>query len=71
MGDLRCLKTLDEETWLFHLRHGDYSRWCRGAIKDNYLADEVERIERRSDLTPWQTRQLVKMLIEARYTLPE
>jgi hypothetical protein len=47
------------------------TRWCRAAIKDNYLADEVERIERRSDLAPWQTRQLVKALIEARYTLPE
>jgi HAD superfamily hydrolase (TIGR01484 family) len=62
---------IDEETWLFHLCRGDYSRWCRGAIKDDYLADEVERIERRGDLAPWQTRQLVKALIEARYTLPE
>ena len=62
---------IGEETWLFHLRRGDYSRWCRTAIKDNYLADEVERIERRNDLAPGQTRQLVKALIEARYTLPE
>jgi hypothetical protein len=34
---------IDEQTWLFHLRRGDYSRWFRGAIKDPHLADEAER----------------------------
>lgn len=62
---------VDEETWLFHLRRGDYSRWFRGAVKDNYLADQAERIERRPDLQPTETRNLICSLIEARYTLPE
>ena len=62
---------VDEETWLFHLRRGDYSRWFRGAVKDKYLADQVERIEQRQDLRPSETRQLIRSLIEARYTLPE
>jgi hypothetical protein len=62
---------IDEETWLFHLRRGDYSRWFRSAVKDNYLADEAARIEQRQDLSPWETRKLIRSLIKARYTLPE
>lgn len=62
---------VDEETWLFHLRRGDYSRWFRAAVKDPYLADHAERIEQRRDLQPAETRKLIRNLIEARYTLPE
>ncbi len=62
---------IDEETWLFHLRRGDYSRWFRAAVKDSYLADQTERIEQRQDLQPAETRKLIRSLIEARYTLPE
>lgn len=62
---------IDEETWLFHLRRGDYSRWFRDAVKDRYLADQTERIEQRSDLQPLETRKLIRRFIDARYTLPE
>ncbi|HUW25904.1 MAG TPA: HAD family hydrolase [Gallionella sp.] len=62
---------IDEATWMYHLNRGDYSRWFRDAIKDDYLADEMERIERRTDLEPWQTRQMIQELVNARYTLPE
>jgi energy-coupling factor transporter ATP-binding protein EcfA2 len=62
---------IDESTWMYHLRRGDYSRWFRHAIKDDHLADETERIERRPDLEPWQTRQMIRELVDVRYTLPE
>jgi hypothetical protein len=62
---------IDEETWLFHLYRGDYSRWFRDAVKDAYLADQTERIEQRQDLQPGETRDLIRSFIEARYTLPE
>jgi HAD superfamily hydrolase (TIGR01484 family) len=62
---------IDEETWMFHLRRGDYSRWCRSAVNDRYLAEQVERIEHRQDLQPDETRKLIRSLIEGRYTLPE
>lgn len=62
---------INEETWLFHLHRGDYSKWFRDSIKDTYLADQMERIERRANLRPEETRKLVRGLIESRYTLPE
>jgi len=62
---------IDEETWLFHLYRGDYSTWFREAIKDPYLADQTERVERRSNLLPIESRTLIRSLIDTRYTLPE
>lgn len=62
---------IDESTWMYHLRRGDYSRWFRHAIKDDHLADETERLEHRADLEPWQTRQMIEELVQTRYTLPE
>jgi hydroxymethylpyrimidine pyrophosphatase-like HAD family hydrolase len=62
---------IDDETWLFHLRNGDYSTWFREAVKDPYLADQTERIEHRRDLQPAETRDLIVSFIEGRYTLPE
>jgi GTPase SAR1 family protein len=62
---------IGEETWQFHLRRGDFSRWFRASVKDDYLADQVERIEQRQDLSLLETRGLIRGLIESRYTLPE
>jgi hypothetical protein len=62
---------IDEASWMFHLRRGDYSRWFRGAVKDSYLAEQAERIEKRTDLHPVETRRLIRSMIEARYTLPD
>jgi HAD superfamily hydrolase (TIGR01484 family) len=62
---------IDEKTWLFHLHRGDYSRWFRGAVKDRYLADQAEQIERRQDLSGRETRELIRSLVASRYTLPE
>jgi hypothetical protein len=62
---------VDDETWLYHLRRGDYSKWFRGSVKDSYIADQVQQIERRQDLHPVESRRLIRSLVEARYTLPE
>jgi hypothetical protein len=62
---------IGEETWMFHLRRNDYSRWMRDVIKNKDLAAAVEDIERRVDLGPAQTRALVRAAVETRYTLAE
>ena len=56
---------------LFHLRQGDYSRWLRKQIKDDALADRAAEIEQRTDLSPQESRALLRSVIEQSYTLPE
>jgi hypothetical protein len=62
---------IDEETWLFHLRRQDYSKWFREAVKDPYLADQAARIELQFPQNSQESRKLIRALIDARYTLPE
>ncbi len=61
---------VDDDTWLYHLQCGDYSRWFRDAIKDDALAEEAETIEKTSQITPQESRAQIKAAIEERYTLP-
>jgi hydroxymethylpyrimidine pyrophosphatase-like HAD family hydrolase len=58
------------DTWRYHLRQGDYSRWLRDSIKDAALAAEVARIETSPDMPPAESRRGIKSAIEGRYTLP-
>lgn len=61
---------VDDETWLHHLRQGDYSEWLRDKVKDVELAEECGRIEGDEKLGAGETRKLVREAIERRYTLP-
>jgi hypothetical protein len=61
---------VDDATWLYHLRRGDYSQWFREAIKDEALAMEAEAIEAATDLSACESRARIKAAIEHRYTLP-
>jgi hypothetical protein len=61
---------VDDETWLFHLRKGDYSRWFREAIKDTELAAEAEKIENDKKLSASESRARILAAIERRYILP-
>jgi HAD superfamily hydrolase (TIGR01484 family) len=61
---------VDDDTWLFHLRKGEVSEWLRRAIKDEGLADQVASIERDRKLDAAVSRQKIRGMIEAVYTLP-
>jgi hypothetical protein len=61
---------VDDETWLHHLRRGDYSAWFRRQIKDEELADETAAVERDASLDAEASRRRVKEVIERRYTAP-
>jgi HAD superfamily hydrolase (TIGR01484 family) len=61
---------VDDDTWCFHLNRGDISSWLRRAIKDDELAEQVAAIERSGDSDARRSRQKVRKVIEALYTLP-
>jgi hypothetical protein len=67
---LQLADGLDDDTWLHHLRRGDYSRWFRDGIKDSELADEAAGVEQDRTLSARESRQRLREAIEKRYTLP-
>lgn len=62
---------VDDETWMYHLHRNDYSCWIRKCVRDPSMAEEVEQLEQRRDLSPQQSRHAIRDLICSRYTLPE
>ena len=67
---LELAEGVDAETWEFHLRRGDYSKWFRERIKDDELAEQAEAVERQSSLAPADSLAQIKAAIEEKYTLP-
>jgi hydroxymethylpyrimidine pyrophosphatase-like HAD family hydrolase/energy-coupling factor transporter ATP-binding protein EcfA2 len=61
---------VDDETWLHHLRQGDYSHWMENAIKDPSLAQVIHEVEGTPDLSALDSRRRVAEAIQERYTLP-
>lgn len=68
---IQIAEGVDDETWLHHLRRGDYSQWMREAIKDDALADEVREIEKDGKDSPQKTRTAVIEAVNRRYTRSE
>jgi hypothetical protein len=67
---LQIADGVDDETWMHHLRRGDYSRWLQEAIKDEELAGAIAAVERAPDESADATRRRIRLLIEERYTAP-
>lgn len=61
---------VDDDTWLFHLRNGDYARWFEAEIGDRDLADEARRVAS-EELSAEDSRARIREAIEKRYTAPE
>ncbi|WP_440104505.1 HAD-IIB family hydrolase [Streptosporangium sp. H16] len=66
----RIADGVDEETWTYHLRRGDYSRWLADSVKDEELSAEVAEVEQDPGDSVDDARKRVRELIEARYTAP-
>jgi len=62
---------VDPDTWQFHLKRGDYSRWFGEVIGDEDLAEEARAIEQAKALDPHASRARIRAAVERRYTQPE
>jgi hypothetical protein len=58
---------VDDDTWVYHLERGDYSRWFRTAIKDDLLASDVQGVEQ-AKLPANESRKAVRAAVEKHYT---
>jgi hypothetical protein len=67
---IQLAEGVDDETWQFHLRRGDYSGWTRHALKDSQLADEIEKVEKEDSLQNRETRARIIAAIQRKYTAP-
>ena len=61
---------VDDDTWLYHLQGGEYSKWFREAIKDEDLARDVAAAEAKYTQDAAAGREAVRKAVEQRYTLP-
>lgn len=61
---------VDDETWEYHRRAGDYSTWVRDAIKDESLADEIAAIESDPSVDAKRSREKIAKAVQSRYTVP-
>jgi hydroxymethylpyrimidine pyrophosphatase-like HAD family hydrolase len=66
---------VDDETWLFHLRRGDYATWFESIIKDNDLAAAAREVgsnghDGGDEKTASESRAHIRAAIESRYTAP-
>jgi hypothetical protein len=65
---LQLAEGVGDETWMFHLRRGDFSSWFKTIIKDEQLAQQAAEIERDPRLSPEESREKIRDAIDARYT---
>jgi hydroxymethylpyrimidine pyrophosphatase-like HAD family hydrolase len=70
MTFLQMGEGVDEETWLYHARRGDYSRWFETMIKDEELAATAREIERNGSPGAENSRKKLREAVESRYTAP-
>ena len=63
-------EVIDDETWLHHLKRGEYSKWFRKTIKDEDLAAEAEVVEKDKNLSASESRRQILNAIDQRYTKP-
>jgi energy-coupling factor transporter ATP-binding protein EcfA2 len=65
---VKIAEGVDEDTWLHHLRRGEYSRWFREAIKDEQLAEQAAAVEH-ENVTAEESRRRIRAAIQERYAV--
>jgi hypothetical protein len=64
---MQLAEGVDAETWMFHLRRGDYAHWFRNSIQDTELAGLAEKLQRDDDVTSVESLKQILELIRKLY----
>lgn len=64
---VKLAEGIDDDTWLHHLRRGDYAEWFREKIQDSDLAALAERLKNEQDLPAAESRERIAELIRKLY----
>ncbi|WP_342643954.1 HAD family hydrolase [Rhodoligotrophos ferricapiens] len=67
---LEIAHNIDDPTWDYHLRAGDYSAWFRHVIRDERLAASAARVEADLTLDSVESRRRIRKAICRRYAAP-
>ena len=67
---MQLAEGIDDGTWMYHLRRGDYARWFRQVIKDKVLAAKTSDVESIDGLSARDSRTMISEAIQEHYTLP-
>ena len=65
---LQLAEGVDDDTWMFHLRRGDFSTWFKTIIKDEELARQAAEIEQDPHTTADESRERIREAVDNRYT---
>jgi len=66
---IQLAQEVDDRTWQYHLRRGDYTHWFRTVLKDEILAAAAALLEH-AEVPAVESRARIRTLIEQRYRLP-
>lgn len=61
---------VDDDTWTYHLRRNEYSKWFGTYVKDDTLAEIAREVEDAKGLDPKESRKRIQKAIEERYSAP-
>jgi hydroxymethylpyrimidine pyrophosphatase-like HAD family hydrolase len=67
---LQIADGVDDATWEFHRKQGDYSRWLRDSIGDHVLAVVAKEVEQPAEMPAEQGRTRLREAIERDYIVP-
>jgi hypothetical protein len=67
---MQLAEGVDDGTWMYHLKRGDYARWFRHIIKDKMLAAKASDIANDDSVSAHHSRRMISEAIHEHYTLP-
>ncbi len=67
---IQLAQGVDEETWEYHRKKQEYSKWIRETVKDEGVAEEIAKVEEDVNFSAEKSKARIIKAIEEHYTAP-